>query len=675
MNTSVFKILVVDDSEWKRAQIRSLMSVASGQSLIVIEAKNSDEALSHLRRDAEVNVIILDYLLTNSELNGLELGRYLQKHYCHSQIKIFFYTDHFNAGNIVEVEKICDGIIPCYKTPEEILELINKSSLQALRNDYSDEELELLGFLSEGASNEEIALHFFIDQKIEKYFNKNKEHIEKKHDDENSSSIKNILYYYYQYGLEIKPFKKMIKKHTRSHSSSGPLEENEKAEAFRKAIRCLPALNGNYSIIQSEIPETWEMENEEPKNWEGLIKRLDIWIETFLVKNPDNEENKTINALIENFYDESLKDKCTSQNMISAIQDASGFANKVRESGYLNKREIKHLYQEINAWIDDQIYEHILHIAFRRQLIRRFYEHNKKESYVVDFMCSSSDDTNKSKKSDIEKFLDKVKNRKLLPDESQDLVEHEKSEKHKEPENHRELKKNLEKWIEDNLRSIKEEYKEYKNKELSDASPNDTLNKQEQKKHLHNEMELLNKEIEEINPLLRNVTRKCSNLGKKLNEAGLIPTTNRNHLVCYAAKYFFWKSNIYHLSLFLESLKTKFDDNNQISVDDIGEFSNNKIETAFVKTIIGIFNYYIFQELINSLKVKISLVPKIADSESISLEIRFTGQELGQHSIYFFPNKKLLHAEMKAVNGDFNFESDNNSHIFKLSAPLPTVKL
>lgn len=684
MNPSAFNILIVDDNERNRSYLRSFSS--DGRFNVVAEAGNSENALNYLVKQPDINLIILDYLLINSTLDGKQLAKVIRKYY--PDKKIYFWTEHFSLGNLIEVEKICDGVIPKHYTKDQIAFFLNKD-LQHKMVEFTDREMELLHYLSNGYSNRSIAIVHLDNQEIEKYFEEKIIRGVNDGDDKGSSCIENTFNYY----REFSPKTEIVDDSTKL---------KKLAIQFRKAIRSLPADNSSYikeeipeqrfdyPMIRSEIPLTivgsvlpdtqltW-------LDWNNEIHILDSQIESYIKQNPAIETTLDINELIKKYFDEN-KERLnkTIPHLKEVIEDSDDFVQKVRKSGYLSYREIIKLCKNLEEWINERISD-----------VRKKLKYRKIENHIIKIFYRNND-INKNKS--IEYFilgpLEEIPNNPetVLPSKARNfpltIEPHERIEA--------EIKERLKKFINDERLLILGHFKDindYPNNNTIRRSDYDTDAEFKKKRNeqiklicdykgISNELYTLYVNYIDSEPydnILRQIEKRCSNLMDKIRRKEIALVDSRATLVHFATDKFKWKPNEYDLITYMHSIRESFKvrdfveinyaiDGKDVSNIDV-EFSA-KINAAFIKTANTIFWYYTYLELLNGFG-KIILNLSIYKSRKINFSITFEDKSSKLNEISIFPNEELLRAQMKSVSGNFDFKFINNSHIFELSAPLP----
>ena len=530
MDQSPYMILIVDDAE---AIVSYLRQLETKGFVIVTEADTAEKALDCLKTNPQINLIILDYWLINSSLDGRQLAQRIRKHY--PDKKIVFFTDHFSQGNKEEIKPFCEGVIPKCYTINEIANYINCHLITPSKPAFTEEEIALLCLLAIPLSNFEIARIEWENEKIEKFFDKKHEFItENSCRDDRSFSIETILYYFWQYGLEVRLFKEIAKK--KVFHSEMPTKGNnriakyEDATIFRKAIRKLIKPNNENIPCQSEIPE---IQHE-------LFQKLDDWLASQLSgKDINCKKILDIDLFIRRFFIENQSSDWMQLSCCDTAHKEQEFVNHVRKLGYLNQYELKILQQTLD--------EEIIQQANTESDERK---EKIKQNFIIDhYYCKN----NKKRDTENGKSQAKILREKirakgyLYPYLGNDLV-----------------LKDLSKWIGERLPEVDELIREItkyfgqekltiraKKELISDLpffKPPTHFDAAETYTLYHSLHKDQDQDLDLVyqQPLKR-INRRCSDLIKKLSGSGELPPNEpdggyRPSLINYAARNFTWKT-------------------------------------------------------------------------------------------------------------------------------------
>lgn len=170
---NITKILLVEDYWLIRKSIKSGLH-RYGSLRFVAEAENSFQALEHLE-SMSIDLIIMDYQLTDNSLWGVELTKEILKKY--PKIKIIFWSIHTREIDVISAMKVgAHGYLSKQSTDDEIKAAIEKvmrgdtawpfdleSKIQK-RKGLSPMKMKVIGLLSQGMGYKQIAYDLLIEE-------------------------------------------------------------------------------------------------------------------------------------------------------------------------------------------------------------------------------------------------------------------------------------------------------------------------------------------------------------------------------------------------------------------------------------------------------------------------------------------------------------------------------
>jgi DNA-binding NarL/FixJ family response regulator len=191
----MINILLGEDHKILREGIKSLLKDEPGIS-VVAEASNGQEAIEKLS-DGKANLAILD--INMPIMDGLEATRFISENYANTKVIILSMLDHekyllkgFEAGAkgyilknsgreelLFAIKKIMNGeFYICSEIAYTLMDRIKENIGPALSdNQYkielSDREMEVLGYIAEGLTNNEIADKTFTSRRTVETHRKN----------------------------------------------------------------------------------------------------------------------------------------------------------------------------------------------------------------------------------------------------------------------------------------------------------------------------------------------------------------------------------------------------------------------------------------------------------------------------------------------------------------------
>ena len=170
---NITKILFVEDYWLMRKSIRNGLC-GYGNLQLVAEAENSYQALEHLE-SISIDLIIMDYQLTNDSLWGVELTKEILKKY--PKIKIIFWSIHNREVDVISAMKVgAHGYLSKQRTDDEIKVAIDKviqggtawpfdleNKIQKKKG-LSPMKMKVIELLSQGMGYKQIAYDLLIEE-------------------------------------------------------------------------------------------------------------------------------------------------------------------------------------------------------------------------------------------------------------------------------------------------------------------------------------------------------------------------------------------------------------------------------------------------------------------------------------------------------------------------------
>lgn len=170
---NITKILLVEDYWLIRKSIKSGLN-KYGSLRFVAEAENSYQALERLE-SMSIDLIIMDYQLTDDSLWGVELTKEILKKY--PKVKIIFWSIHTREVDVISAMKVgAHGYLSKQRTDDEIKVAIDKvmrgeavwpvdleSKIQK-RKGLSPMKMKVIGLLSQGMGYKQIAYDLLIEE-------------------------------------------------------------------------------------------------------------------------------------------------------------------------------------------------------------------------------------------------------------------------------------------------------------------------------------------------------------------------------------------------------------------------------------------------------------------------------------------------------------------------------